>query len=333
MKVLVTGGGGFLGRYLVKKLHERKYEIAILGRSPQPDLEDQGVLVHRGDIQNFDLVRDACREVHVVFHVAAKAGIWGSWDSYYNTNVLATRNVIKACKEHNVSRLIYTSTPSVVFNGDSFEGADESLPYGRNWICHYAHTKAIAESEILEADGACQLRTIALRPHLMWGIGDPHLIPRIIDRAQAGRLRVIGNGHNRVDITHVENAAAAHLLAQDALEKGMAGGKAYFISQGQPVLLWEWINGLLKRLKIPTVQKKVTLKKAYAMGLLFESLYKIVGQSQEPPMTRFLAVELAKNHYFKIDAARRDLKYEPAIDIETGLDQLVEHLRNTGAAH
>ena len=330
MKALVTGGGGFLGRYVVNKLCERGAEVAILGRSPQPAIEAHGVKVYQGEIENFNSVKDACQGCDVVFHIAAKAGIWGSWKSFFQPNVIGTRNVVNACKEQRVTRLIYTSTPSVVFNGNSFEGADESLPYGCNWLSHYAHTKAIAEAEMLAANNDGGLRTIALRPHLLWGIGDPHLIPRIVARARAGKLRIIGNGRNRVDITHVVNAAHAHLLAFDALENGNASGRAYFISQDQPVVLWEWINELLTRLNIRPVEKRISLKKAYVLGMGFEGLYKISGLSSDPPMTRFLAVELAKNHFFNIDAARRDLGYEPAINIETGLNQLVEHLNKAG---
>lgn len=329
MKALVTGGGGFLGRYVVQKLRKRGAEVAILGRSPQPKIEAQGVKVYYGDIENYKIVYEACQGCDVVFHIAAKAGIWGSWNSFFQPNVIGTRNVINACKYRGITRLIYTSTPSVVFNGDSFEGADESLPYGCNWISHYAHTKAIAESEILAANEHEDLRSIALRPHLIWGVGDPHLIPRVVNRARAGKLRIIGDGSNRVDITHVENAADAHILAFDALEKGNTGGKAYFISQDQPVVLWEWINNLLNRLKVQPVRDRITLNKAYTLGLVFEGLYKILCLSSDPPMTRFLAVELAKNHFFKIDAARRDLRYEPRIDMATGLDQLVDHINRT----
>ncbi len=331
MKALVTGGGGFLGRYVVKKLCERGAEVAILGRSPQPAIEAHGVKVYQGEIENFNSVKDACQGCDVVFHIAAKAGIWGSWKSFFQPNVIGTRNVVNACKEQGVTRLIYTSTPSVVFNGNSFEGADESLPYGCNWLSHYAHTKAIAEAEMLVANNDGGLRTIALRPHLLWGIGDPHLIPRIVARARGGKLRIIGNGRNRVDITHVDNAAHAHLLAFDALENGNAGGRAYFISQDQPVVLWEWINELLTRLNIRPVEKRISLNKAYVLGMGFEGIYKISGLSSDPPMTRFLAVELAKNHFFNIAAARRDLGYEPAINIETGLNQLVEYLNKTRA--
>jgi len=324
MRILVTGGGGFLGGYIVRDLLERGHEVAVFGRSAQPDLEAQGVRVFRGDLFDAEQVHEACEGVEAVFHVAAQTGVWGSWESFYRTNIDGTQNVIDACREQGVKYLIYTSTPSVVFTGKALINADESLPYGDNWLCHYAHTKSIAEKEVLEADDPDGLRTVALRPHLIWGVGDPHLVPRIIEQAGRGRLRIVGGGDNLVDITHVTNAASAHLLALDALKRGVGGGNAYFISQGEPVRLWDWINDLLGRLGLPPVVKKVSLKKAYAAGTVLECVWKVLRMKGEPPMTRFVAVELAKDHYFNIEAARRDLGYEPTVSTEAGLKEIVE---------
>ncbi len=328
MKILVTGGGGFLGRYIVKKLLRRGCAVAILGRSPQPDLQKRGIKLYQGDLTDVKLVKAACRGRDAVFHVAAKAGIWGSLNSYYQPNIVGAHNVISACHKHGVGRLVYTSTPSVVFNRQSFENADESTPYGHDWLCHYARTKSIAEQEVLYSHQPRGLRTIALRPHLIWGIGDPHLLPRIIARAKSGRLRIIGDGENRVDITHVENAADAHLLALDALESGVAGGKAYFISQGKPVRLWAWINEMLEGLSIPPVVKKISLKNAYAVGACLEVIYNILHLKGEPPMSRFVALELAKDHYFNIQAARGDLGYKPKMSTRQGMAEYLEHFRS-----
>lgn len=329
MKTLVTGGGGFLGRYIVKRLLDRGCEVAILGRSSQPDMEDKGVRLFQGDLGDVELVEAACKGRDAVFHVAAKAGIWGSLKSFYQPNIVGTHNVISACQRHGVRRLVYTSTPSVVFNRQSFQNADESIPYGHDWLCHYAQTKSMAEREVLFSHQPKGLRTVALRPHLIWGVGDPHLLPRVINRARSGRLRIIGDGQNRVDITHVENAAEAHLLALDALEKGMTGGKAYFISQGEPVRLWDWINEMLQGLSIPPVVKKISLKKAYAVGACLEGIYKILNLKCEPPMTRFVALELAKDHYFDISAARRDLGYEPKVSTPQGMAEYLEHFKSS----
>jgi nucleoside-diphosphate-sugar epimerase len=322
MRILVTGGGGFLGRYIVKGLLERGYNVRIFGRQAHLDLEALGVEVFRGDIINPIAVNNAIFDRDAVFHVAAKAGIWGDWKSYFNPNVIGTRNVLKACQTHGIQYLIYTSTPSVVFNGEDLRNVDESAPYGKDWLCHYAHTKAIAEKEVLAANNSDKFRTTALRPHLIWGKGDQHLIPRIVERGKAGKLKIVGDGNNLVDIVHVRNAAHAHLLALDALIKGSASGKAYFISQGEPVKLFPWINSLLGRLGISPITQKISFKKAYSIGLILECIHRVFLPKKEPLMTRFLATELAKDHYFSIDNAKKDLGYSPIISIEEGLLEL-----------
>lgn len=329
MNVLVTGGGGFLGRYIVKALLERGERVCSLGRSAQPDLVQWGVTVFIGDIADVGAVAHAAQGCDAIIHVAAKAGVWGEWDSFYKPNVEGTRAVLQACKRLGIQRLVYTSTPSVVFTGEAFAGADESLPYGKNWLCHYAHTKSIAEAEVLAANDMGKLHTVALRPHLIWGVGDNHLLPRIVQRAQAGRLRKVGDGTNRVDITHVHNAAQAHIQALDALNESTpdCAGKAYFLSQGAPVNLWEWIRDLLARLNIPPVTQSISAKTAYRIGAILEQGYQLLRLSGEPPMTRFLAVELSKDHWYDISAAKKDLNYTVSISTEVGLDELVKHLQ------
>ncbi|MDX2109246.1 MAG: NAD-dependent epimerase/dehydratase family protein [Verrucomicrobiota bacterium] len=327
MKVLVTGGGGFLGRHIVDLLLKRGDMVRILGRSPQPDLVARGVRVVQGDVSDFAAVEAAAKDSDAVFHVAAKAGVWGAQADYFNANVFGTRNVIEACRRHSVRYLVHTSTPSVVFNGHSFQCADESLPYGTQFLCHYAATKAQAEREALAAHQPKRLDICALRPHLIWGVGDPHLLPRVIHQAKQRRLRIVGAGTNRVDITHVANAAAAHLAALDALKRGVAGGKAYFLSQGEPVSLWPWINSLLAQLDLPKVTRTISARTAYHLGSLLEIYWRITRRAGEPPMTRFVAVELSKDHWFNIAAAQRDLGYTPSVSTENGLADYVAHLR------
>jgi nucleoside-diphosphate-sugar epimerase len=319
-KVLVTGGGGFIGQHIVERLLARGLEVSTLGRSPQPGLKDKGVKTIQADLVEPTQVVSACKDMDAIFHVAAKAGVWGRRKDYHSANVIGTRNILQACREQHVPYLIHTSTPSVVFNGKSFAGEDESLPYGSNWLCHYAETKAIAEKEVLEANGKNGLATTALRPHLVWGKGDPHLLPRVIQRARLGKLRIVGDGTNLVDISHVQNVADAHLLALDALMANRANGKAYFLSQGKPVVLWEWLNSVLARLHIPQISRKISVSKAYAIGSILEKLWTLLPLPGEPPMTRFVAVELGKSHYFDIGAARRDLEYEPVLNTEQGVE-------------
>jgi len=331
MAILVTGGGGFLGRHIVELLLARGETVRILGRSAQDELAARGVEVIRGDMADEAVVDQAVSGCSGVFHVAAKAGFWGDYASYFRPNVLATRHILKACQKHGVTRLVYTSTPSVVFSGEAFSGADESLPYGKNWLCHYPETKAMAEQEVLAANGLGGLLTCALRPHLIWGVGDPHIVPRIVERARQGRLRIVGDGTNRVDITHVKNAATAHVQAYDALPSGTCAGKAYFLSQGEPVVLWDWVNDLLARLGEPQITRKISARKAYKLGGLLEDLFRIFRLKGEPPMTRFLAVEFSKDHWFDISASYRDFGYNPEISSDQGLRELVADWKNESA--
>jgi len=328
MKVLVTGGGGFLGRAVVRRLQARGDVVSIFGRSPQPKLEAAGVTVNRGDLADMSAVRAACRGMDAVVHTAAKAGIWGPREAFFSANVIGTRNVLRACSGEGVTRLVFTSTPSVVYTGEAFEGADESVPYGHDFGCDYAESKAEAEQLALSAHDRNSLRVCALRPHLIWGVGDPHLLPRIIARAQKGRLRIVGGGDNRVDVTHVENAALAHILALDALEAGRAGGRAYFISQGEPLELWPWINELLLRLGIPPLNKFLSSANARRIGSVLEAVWNALHLPGEPPMTRFAATELSHSHWFDISAARRDLGYEAEVSIEQGLNEYIKHWKH-----
>ena len=329
MKILVTGGGGFVGSYVVGRLLARGYSVRSFGRSPQPDLAAKGVEVICGDLSGVADVRAACIGVDAVFHVAAKAGVWGSWDSFYQPNVVGTRNVIEACRAEGVGRLVHTSTPSVVFNGQAIRGGGQEMPYGRDWLCHYAHTKAIAEQEALAANSGA-LKVVALRPHLIFGPGDPHLLPRVIGSVKAGRLKIVGSGENRVDVSYVEDVAAAHLNALDALESGKCAGQAYFISQGEPVALWPWLNQVLKALGHPPLTKHIPSRVAYAAGAVSEFIWKMLSKAGEPPITRFVAVELAKDHFFDLEAACRDLGYQPNCSMDAALAETVRDLKARG---
>ena len=320
---LVTGGGGFLGRYIVQELLSRGVKTRIYGRTRHPDLEKRGVQNYRGDIAKGDQLDEATQGADVIFHVAAKAGIWGSYSEYHACNVQGTQKVLQASQKNRVPHFIYTSTPSVVFTGESFEGANETLPYGKNWLCAYPETKAIAEKIVLQENHS-SFRTLALRPHLIWGVGDNHLIPRLIAKASARQLRQVGEGNNKVDLVHVKNAAIAHLNAWESLVTKNISGKAYFISEGNPVNLWQWIRDLLKALQLPPITKTIPLKRAYQIGAALEWVHRLFPFLGEPRMTRFLALELAKSHYFNIESAREDLSYQPIITHQEGIQELIQ---------
>lgn len=334
MKVLVTGGGGFLGSAICRLLQARGDAVLSVGRHRHAALEALGVPQAQVDIRELEPLRQASRGFDAVIHCAAKAGAWGSWDDYHAANVVGTGQVLEACRLNGIARLVYTSTPSVVHGGGDLEGVDESVPHATHFRAHYPHTKSIAERRVLAANGP-GLSTVALRPHLIWGPGDPHLVPRLLARARAGRLRIVGDGTNRVDLVHVENAVDAHLAAERALlgPASPAAGRAYFITNGEPVVLWDWINALLSALGEAPVRRRISHPLARRAGALAELVWRGFGLAGEPPMTRFVADELAKDHWFSIAAARRDLGYAPRVTMAEGTAQLVAALRGAAAAN
>ena len=321
MKALVTGGGGYLGKAIVRLLLSRGDQVVSLQRGDYPELTRMGVEIYTGDVADPEVVIRASRDCELVFHVAGKTGVWGEYRDYYHTNVKGTESVIEACRINGIKRLVYTSTPSVVFDGNDEDGIDESMPYPAHFFNHYQSTKAEAEQIVLAANND-QLATISLRPHLIWGPGDPHLIERIIARARKGRLRLI-NSNNLVDTTYIENAASAHLAAADSLGLNKkCAGRAYFISNGEPVIMNEIINRILIAHKMAPVSKMISPGMAYTAGVIYEVMYKLLGIKQEPLMTRFIARQLSCAHWYNISAARNDLGYEPGISVAEGLDRL-----------
>jgi nucleoside-diphosphate-sugar epimerase len=313
---LVTGGGGFLGRYIVEQLLARGEAVTVFARGAYPELEALGARIVRGDLQDADAVKRACARMDVVFHVAARAGMWGPWDDFYGVNVTGTQNVIAACHANGVPKLINTSSPSVIFDGAPHEGVDESYPYPTRYESPYPHTKAIAEQDVIAAHGP-DLLTVSLRPHLIIGPRDNHLLPGLLARAKTGLLPQVGDGTNKVDLTDVEDAARAHLLAADALVTGSplngppGHGHVYFISQGEPVNLWTWIRTLLRALDLPEPRVRLSLKTARVAGAVLEKFHTVLRRPGDPRLTRFIASELAQSHYYDISAARRDFGYVP----------------------
>lgn len=326
MKALVTGGGGFLGGRIVAMLHARGDEVTALGRRKYPHLTENGIATLQADLRDADAMAEACRGMDVVFHVAAATDLWGKRKPIWEINVDGTRNVIAGCRRHGVRRLVFTSTPSAVFGKQALCGVDESQPYPARHLAHYQASKAAAERLVTQANGD-GLVTVTLRPHLVWGPGDPHLVPRIIERARRGKLIQVGDAGTRVDITYIDNAAEAHLLACDALTAQAAcAGRVYFISQGEPVMLWKWLGELLERVGAPPITRSISYGMARAIGAVNERVCGLLFPDREPSMTRFLAAQLGKSHYFDISAARRDLGYVPRISTAEGMERLIADL-------
>lgn len=326
MKALVTGGGGFLGGAIVKALLKRGDTVKTIQRGQYSWLNDLGVETIQGDLTRLDDINAAASGCDIVFHVAAKAGVWGDYDDYYQANVIATKNVLEACRINNVHYLVYTSTPSVVFDGKNEEGINESAPYVKDFFNAYQKTKAEAEQLVINANNV-NLKTVSLRPHLIWGPGDPHLVPRIINRAKAGRLKLVGNENNKVDSCYIDNAAQAHLLAADCLQSsGVCAGKVYFISNDEPISMSDLINKILTVAGLSEVNKRVPENVAYFAGLILEKIYTLLNRKNEPIMTRFVARQLSTSHWFDLSAAKQDLGYQPRISIDEGMKRLKQAL-------
>lgn len=327
MRVLVTGASGFLGRAICTQLVEQGHSVRGFQRNPHPHLEQLGIEQRCGDLADFGAVTDASENVDAVIHSASMLAIWAPLDALYDTNVRGTDHVLAACELNGVRKLVYTSSPSVVHAGKDLQGVDETVPYARKFSSAYAQTKALAEQRVLEANGS-EIATVALRPMFIWGPGDVNLMPRVVARARAGRLRLVGDGQQRVDTVYVDNAAAAHVLALDTLEIGSAAaGNAYFISQGEPVTHEHMINAWLLASGLPPETRHISPRLARALGVVLEALYRTFGATREPTVTRFIAEQMSTSQWFNIDAARRDLGYAPQVSITEGLHRLSQHMR------
>jgi nucleoside-diphosphate-sugar epimerase len=329
MKILVTGGGGFLGQALCRGLVERGHDVVSFNRGVYRPLDALGVHQRQGDLADRDAVLDAARGCQAIFHNAAKAGAWGRYDSYHRANVLGTDHVIAACRALGIGTLVYTSSPSVTHRATHpvAGGTADKVPYGEHFKAPYAATKAIAEKAVLAANDA-NLATIALRPRLIWGPGDQQLLPRLVARARAGRLRLVGDGANLIDTTYIDNAAQAHFDAFDHLQPAAAcAGRAYFISNGEPKPAREIINALLRAAGAPPVTKTLPFPAAYAIGAVCEAAWTLLPLRREPPLTRFLAEQLATTHWYDMAPATRDFGYVPRVSIAEGLRRLAEALR------
>lgn len=359
----VTGAGGFLGKAICLRLLAAGIKVTGFARGHYPELEALGVVMLQGDLVNKDQLQQAMQGCDIVFHVASKAGVWGDRDSYFCPNVKGAANVIAACKALKINKLVYTSTPSVTFAGQDESGIDESTPYATSFLNYYAHSKAIAEKMMLDANqvgdvsvesaAATQattatisdinsastqvsipvttkatapyvLKTVALRPHLIWGPGDPHLVPRVLARGRLDKLKLVGREDKLVDTIYIDNAAYAHVLA--ALElcqaKPKCQGKAYFLSNDEPITMAKMLNLILACDALPPVTKRVPQSVAYVAGAVLETVYFLLKKQEEPMMTRFVARQLSCSHYFDISAAKRDLGYRALISINVGMARL-----------
>ena len=322
MKALVTGGTGFVGNALARALAARGDEVHVFQRSPSPRLAALGITVHQGDLCDREKMRNVLEGIETVLHTAAKVGVWGRYEDFHTVNVTGVQNLLAACRDTGVARLVFTSSASVVFGGTDLEGVDESTPYPETPLTPYTATKAEAERLILNAAGD-GLATVALRPHIVWGPADPHMVGRILMSVRQGRIALIGDGENKVDTTHIENAVAAHLLAADKLAPDAAcNGKVYFITDGEPRPIRSVLNTVLVAADYPPITRSISERTAFRAAALTEWIYRHFKPPGEPAITRFVVEEFVQSHWFDIAAARRDLDYSPPVAVAEGVRQL-----------
>jgi nucleoside-diphosphate-sugar epimerase len=327
VKAFITGGGGFLGTAIARILVARGDEVTSYSRARHAHLEALGVRCIPGDVTDHDAVLAAMRGSEIVFHTAAKAGVWGPRSEYEHVNVTGTRAVMRAAVETRVRGVVHTSSPSVCFDGKDHILARNDLPLARTFLCEYPRTKAESERIALLTNRANDVATCALRPHLIFGPNDPHLLPRIIERARSHRLKIVGDGTNQVGLTYIDNAAHAHVDAADRLDPHAPhAGHAYFITQEEPVVLWTWIADLLHRLGIEPPRTHISERTALRVGTVAESIWRLLRRRSDPPMTRFVALQLARTHTYDMTSAKRDFGYVERVNLHDATELTIKAL-------
>jgi nucleoside-diphosphate-sugar epimerase len=324
MKILVTGGGGFLGGAICRQLLARGDEVIAYQRSAADELGKLGVQVIQGDITDYAALEAAAKDADAIIHTAAKAGLSVRYEDFFAPNVTGTQNVLETCRSKGIRKLVFTSSPSVTHADGDIEGGNESLPYPKTYNSPYPQTKARSEQMVMAAN-CPELHTVSLRPHLIWGPGDNHLLPKLLERARHGKLKLPGPG-KLIDSTYIDNAARAHLLALDKLasDPEVVGGKTYFISNDEPMAQGQIIGSLLKAAGVEADIQAVSPRLAYAAGALLETGWKLLGLKSDAPLTRWSAEHLSTAHWYDISAAKRDLAYTVEVSIAEGLEILAQ---------
>jgi nucleoside-diphosphate-sugar epimerase len=327
MKALITGATGFLGGALTRRLHGMGWDVTALGRNAAKldQLESEGIRAVQLDLKDKNAMATACRDNEIVFHCAALPSPWGNFEAFYQANVIGTRNVIRGCEEHKVKRLVYVSTPSLYFGYSSRVNVKETDPLPEP-VSNYAATKILAEQELDEAF-ARGLATIAIRPRALFGPGDTVIFPRLIPRLQSGRLPILGDGENVVDLTYIENVVDALLLCAESPANTL--GKKYNISNDEPVKIWKLVERICTELNLQPPKRKISYSTANAAATVLEFIYTLIPTHPEPPLTRISVSMMANSTTLDISAAKNELGYQPKVSIDEGVDLFMKWWKGT----
>jgi nucleoside-diphosphate-sugar epimerase len=327
VNVLVTGGSSLIGAGVATALVARGDDVVVQQRS-RSDLLDAQVRQELGDIRDPDVIAAAAEGCDAIVHLAAKVGVVGDWEEYRSINVDGTNNVLAAARQHGVGRVVHVSSPSVAHGGEPIIGGGADAPVLGRSRAWYPESKALAEIAAMEA-ASDELGVVAIRPHLVWGPGDTQLVGRIVDRAASGRLALVGGGRALVDTTYIDNAVSALVAALDAVEPGArCSGRAYVVSNGEPRMIRELVEGICRAAGVPFEPKAVSLRVGRSLGAVVERAWPLLRRTDEPPLTQFLAEQLGTAHWFDPRPVEQDLGWAPSVSIDDGLARLAASFRS-----
>lgn len=326
---LVTGGCGFVGRHLVDALVARGDRVTVLDVNPTPHNEDAEY--HKSDITRLADCVEHLDGVDTIFHNASLVHTRDNQqDLVWAVNFEGTKNMLEAAQQKGVEKFVYVSSASVVYEGEDIQNGDESLGYSTIRQAPYAEAKIAAEKEVLRRNGEGGVRTVAIRPHVVFGPWDNRLLPTLLERARAGKLKLaVGRGDWLSDFTYVDNLIDALLAADDNLEEGgTAVGQAYFITNAEPMKFFDFVGDVLKELDLPPIKGHVPYRIAYAVAAVKEFVDTLRGGDlhADQGISRFAIRYMCTHHYFSVDKAHRDLGYTPRVSIQEGIKRTVAHI-------
>ncbi|MGV8861680.1 MAG: NAD-dependent epimerase/dehydratase family protein [Pseudomonas sp.] len=319
MKILVTGASGFIGGRFARFALEQGFTVRVNGRRAEgvEHLVRRGAEFIQGDLSDPELVQRLCHDVEAVVHCAGAVGVWGRRQDFQQGNVQVTENIVEGCLKQQVRRLVHLSSPSIYFDGHSHLGIkEEQVP--KRFINHYAATKYLAEQKVFGAE-EFGLEVIALRPRFVTGAGDNSIFPRLLNMQRKKRLSIVGNGLNKVDFTSIQNLNDA--LLSSLLAAGSALGKAYNISNGTPVPLWDVVNYVMRQMELPQVTRYRSYALAYSAAALNEGACLLWPGRPEPTLSRLGVQMMSKDFTLDISRAQHYLDYQPRVSLWTALDE------------